>query len=169
MISHKQVVSIAHSFNPLETALKTRLFKLFAIVFLFSACVKNTSDLSAAFATASGRAGLLNQRVNEFNKAVYWNDEAKLARLTTLEARPKIAQKLKARRGLENLVETEVEDITFDQDLMQADVVIKTRFYKSAHNIVQEKFEKQTWAFHRFDGGWKLTDILPQEPKGAEI
>lgn len=154
-------------FYLLETALKTRLFKLFAITFLFSGCIKNASDLSATFATASGRAGLLNQQVNEFNKAIYWNDEAKIARLTTLEARPQIAQKLKARRGAENLVETEVEDITFDQDLMKANVVIKTKFYMSAHNVVQEKFEKQVWAFHRFDGGWKLTDIVLQESDGA--
>lgn len=86
----------------------------------------------------------------------------KLAFLITPGAKSQITKKLKERRGLENLVDTEIEDIKFDKELMHADVMIKTRFFKIAHNIVQEKFEKQVWAYYRFDGGWKLTDIIPQ-------
>ena len=110
---------------------------------------------------------MLNQRINEYTRAMYWGDQGRLSRLVSPQIRPIISKRIRARRRTENIVDTEVENVQFDKELQKATVDMKTRFYKISHNVVQSRFEKQTWLYYRYDGGWKLTEI--EEVKDENI
>lgn len=125
--------------------------------------------MQAAIATSKSRVALLNERVSAFNRAMYWSDQIKLANMVTAKVRPEIGRRLKARRKTENLVDMEVQNIELDAENMNAEVEMLTRFFKVSHNVVKERIEKQTWAFFRFEGGWKLTDIEQISEEGASL
>ncbi len=118
-------------------------------------------------ATDSQKKGLLQARVDKFNREVYWGVLDEAATYMEPEAREGFRHIAKKRRRNEKIVDQSVDDMEIKADENIAWVDVRTRYYKKRGSYyVKERLERQTWRFHRTQGGWLFAAIeeVPLDP-----
>lgn len=136
--------------------MRRKIAAVLAVIFM-SGCsqLSKHSSFSELTATDSQKRGMLEERVNKFNREVYWGVLDAAAEYMEPEARDEFRHTAKERRRSEKIVEQTIDDIEFDFDNDIAWVDVRTRYFeKRGTNYVKERLERQQWRFHRIGGGW---------------
>ncbi len=126
-----------------------------AAALLVSGC-STLSSLDHITMGKSSREAELQLAVDHFCKAYYWGSTGELAQYVEDGAWRDFATKFNQHRKGERLVDLQVENVDFDDNSRSAQVDIKVRYFKEPTYLVQQRVDKQTWNFHRLDGGWRF-------------
>lgn len=136
------------------------MFLLITAALAFSACGNRHSSIAQLFATEAKKEVLLAERLDSFNKAVYWGGLHEASAFVTNEARPEFIRTFKSRSRGEKIVDMEIVQIEFSDESSTAEVELETRYFsKFGTNYVQTRRELQTWKYHRMETGWLLHDL----------
>ena len=134
-----------------------------------SACSRVNSDaLEFAVATPAKKRSLLNERVAEFHRRIYWGDASAASQFVQADYRSDFYRKIKKIRRNEHLVDIEVDDVQLDDDGNGADVDVIVRYYKTPHYVIKTRNEIERWSFNRFAGGWVLIEHSIEELDESE-
>jgi len=102
------------------------------------------------------RQRLLQERVLEFQRAVYWGrPEAALA-FVDPEVRDDLWRVIRARGDREKIVDSKVEFVKFEENSYSAEVDVAVKYYRVPYYVVQERVERQQWNFTISDG-WRYS------------
>ncbi|MCB0324306.1 MAG: hypothetical protein KDD69_12070 [Bdellovibrionales bacterium] len=135
---------------------------------LFSAgCGNKYSSLSQVLATDSQKEAMLPQRLDRFNKSIYWGGLHEAADFVAPEAREAFFKAGQQQNREEKLVDLEVERVEFLDDSNTALVDLRTRYFeKFGTNYVLSRRERQIWKYHRMSSGWMFhgrEDLVSEE------
>lgn len=138
-----------------------------ALFGLLSASV-GCSGLGPIAAGDREKAVMLNQTLATFQKASYWGAVDEASVMVAKEALPRFMEQAHKDQRKQKLVSIKTDSVTFGQDMSQADVMVRVKYFKIPSYVVQTRVEKQLWAFERLSGGWKFFDraVVTEEADG---
>ena len=146
---------------------KTLTLALAALLSLSGCSLISVLDLATAGRESKQKA--LGERVTKFHRELYWASDAQFMAYIEDSKRPELGRQLRQNKELEKLVDLEVRELNLHaDDSDKADVEVKVRYYKKASLTVSERFERETWEYYRFRGGWFLVtrEVSPTSPVG---
>lgn len=126
---------------------------LLVTVFLLSSC----SSLSIKDLTAgpSERSAMLKKSIDSFHSAVYWGDASKASSFVKKDFRKSFIQDMALRKTKEKLVEFEIEDIEFDEQVKSAKVRTRVKFLNKSSYTVSDRLEEESWDYFPNQGAWQ--------------
>ncbi|MCB0346295.1 MAG: hypothetical protein KDD66_14345 [Bdellovibrionales bacterium] len=151
--------------------LRRLFFALLIVPAISCSGMSKHSSFTDLTATDAQKKGLLQTRVDEFNREVYWGVLDEAATFIEPEAREGFRKIAKVRRRNEKIVDQAVDDMEIKADENIAWVDVRTRYFnKRGSYYVKERLERQTWRFHRAQGGWLFaaTEEVELEPEEIE-
>lgn len=99
----------------------------------------------------------LSERVDKFNKAVYWGMLPQAMAFVEGDNQQVLRQDLRRRIRSEKTVDMQVEEVSIDEEGDSAEVSVVTRYYQSPSYTVMERREEQLWNYSALGSGWTLT------------
>ncbi len=132
-------------------------FILLLVVSVFSGCAIVTPFVATykeMGVSAADRERLLREKVEAFNRAVYWGRPEEAVALAKDESKQELKRLLRSRRRKEKIVETKLDFVDMLDDAYKADVEVLVRYYKVPYYVVTDRIEKQSWEFS-FTSGWE--------------
>lgn len=112
-------------------------------------------------ATEGDRMALLNEEVKKFNAAVVWGNHTEAASYIAPESQLKLSAQFKDTTEEERIVDSKVTDVVWADSARDANVKVKTKFYRVPVYVVTTRIEEQHWVWS--GGAWKLVDRSVQE------
>jgi len=123
-------------------------------------------------ATEGDRTRLLNERVGEFHQALYWGDSQRALALVEPEARERVQAVLRQGGRDERTVESRIDRVDFSEESRRAIVDVLVKSYRVPVYVVQERIDRQEWAF-TLVSGWQVTAyeraVADPEASGREL
>jgi len=102
------------------------------------------------------RQSLLQERVLDFQRAVYWGrPEAALA-FVKADVRDDLWRVIRAKGDEEKIVDSKIEYIKFEEESYAAEVDVAVKYYRVPFYVVEERVERQQWTFTIADG-WRYS------------
>ncbi len=102
----------------------------------------------------SDRQRLLQDSVNNFQRALYWGQAGEAIALTEDGSQEELRRLIRDSRKSEKIVESKVDFVEYGQDSMDADVEVVVKYYKVPFYVVNERIERQKWNFS-YSSGWR--------------
>ncbi len=129
---------------------------------MLSGC-SNLPVVDYLLATPARKEQLLQQRVELFNRALYWGTVNEILAFVEPDYRSAFLRQVRQNMTNQKLVDLSVVDAALDGS-GDATVDLQVRYYEQNYYLVKTRMEHQTWAYHRLLDGWLLKKIEIKEP-----
>lgn len=105
--------------------------------------------------TGGDRRALFEQRVKDFNEALYWGHPEQAVAYVDPSVRAELVNQLRKENKGRRLVESKIDWVEFNDGVDEVSVDIVVKYFDEPVYIVQNRKESQRWRFSYSDG-WQL-------------
>lgn len=130
------------------------------LVFTLSGCMLlDRTQMRAAVSMGDAKKTLLSERLNAYQKAMYWGEAEAALGIIEEGSRRDIYPILQKTFKKSKIVDIKGEVIVVNEDGSGADTEVVVRYFKLPSNQVLTKTQKIYWRFDRFNGGWFIRSL----------
>lgn len=142
-------------------------WRLLGVLLLAALCTACSSHGRLEDVMVVGEESLqtaLQERLERFNRARYWGGLSETVAFVTPKYQRDFIQKERSNTDVQRMVRTDVLRVELVDSGSSAEVEMEVRYFEKPTYLVKTRKEVQTWKYHRFAGGWLLTELDRSSP-----